>query len=191
MERNYTSDYNCKLQQLARALDCYRLDNLDITETHMLHSGKYIVPDSHFSLHSGRDDGKRGMGVGIAIAKRVRESLISFVAYSSRIMTAHLYSKQANIAVAVAYSSSEVSKILTKVEFYKELNAVKNQIPRGDVDISILIEHFNAQVRNDMISGKELQVNTPCTQKEMIMGNSYLTDFCCLNEYVVGGTLYI
>ena len=106
-------------------------------------------------------------------------------------MTAHLYSKQANITVAVAYSSSEVSTILTKVKFYKERNAVKNQMPRGDVDIRILIEYFNAQVRNDMTSGKELQVNTPCTQKEMIMGNSYLTDFCCLNEYVVGGTLYI
>ena len=35
---------NCKLQQLVRALDCYRLDNLDITKTHMLHSGKYILP---------------------------------------------------------------------------------------------------------------------------------------------------
>ena len=154
---------SCKLQQLVRALDCYRLDNLDITETHMLHSGKYILPDSHFSLHSGRDDGKRGMGVGIAIAKRVRERLISFVAYSSRIMIAHLHRKQANIAVAVAYSPSDVSKILTKVEFYKEINVLENQIPRGDVDIRILIEYFNAQVRNDMTSEKELQVNTPCT----------------------------
>ena len=83
----------------------------------MLHSGKYILQDGHFSLHSGRDDGKRGMGAGIAIAKRVRESLISFVAYSSRIMTAHLHSKHASITIAVAYSPSDASKILTKVEF--------------------------------------------------------------------------
>ena len=125
------------------------------------------------------------MGVGIANAKRVRKSLISFVAYSSRIMTAHFHRKQVNIAVVTAYSPSEVSKILTKVEFYKELNAVKNQIPRGDVDICILVEYFNAQVRNDMTSGKELQVNTPCTQKKMIMGNSYYISAASMSMLLV------
>lgn len=52
-----------------------------------------------------------------------------------------------NITVVVAYALTEVSKILKMVEFYKELNAAHNQIPRGDV--CSLIGYFNTQVGND------------------------------------------
>ena len=81
------------MQQLVRALGSYRLDLLGISETHMSHSGEYILPEGHLVYYSRRDDGKRSEGIGIAIAKRVRESLISFVPYSSRTMTACFYNK--------------------------------------------------------------------------------------------------
>ena len=51
------------------------------------------------------------------------------------------------ITVVVAYALTEVSKILKMVEFYKELNAVHNQISRGGV--RSLIGYFNTQVGND------------------------------------------
>ena len=52
-----------------------------------------------------------------------------------------------NITVVVAYALTEVSKIFKMVEFYKELNAVHNQIPRGSV--CSLIGYFNTQLGND------------------------------------------
>ena len=75
---------------------------------HMPHSGEYILSECHFFPYSGRDDGKHSVGVGIAIAKRVRQSLISFVPYSSRIMTARFHGKQVNITVVVAYAPTQV-----------------------------------------------------------------------------------
>ena len=76
-----------KIQQLVRALDHYRLDILGITKTHMPYSGEYSFPEDHRLFYSGWDDRNGSEGIGIALAKRVRGSLISFVPFSSRIMT--------------------------------------------------------------------------------------------------------
>ena len=176
------------MQQLARALDHYWIDILGITKTHMLHSGEYLLPEGHLLLYSGQDDGKRSEGVGIAFAKRVRGSLISFIPYSSRIMTARFHSKQVNITVLVAYAPTEVSKISTKVEFCKEFNAVHNQIPHGDV--CILIGNINAQFGNKNNIWKGVIGTQRLRAKENDNGKLPL-DFCFLNKYVVVGTLFI
>ena len=118
-----------------------------LPNTHIPHSGEFILLECHLLLYSGRDYGKRSEGVGIAIAKRARGSLISFVPCSNKIMTACFHSKQVNVTVVVAYAPTEVSKILTEVEFYKEPNAVHNQIPCGDAPT--LIGDFNTQVGNE------------------------------------------
>ena len=97
------------MQQPVRALDYYRLNIVDITEhTNTSHSGKYILPEGHLFLYSGGDDGKRSEVVGIAIEKGVRGSLITFVPYSSRIMTACFHSKQVTLKVVVAHATIEV-----------------------------------------------------------------------------------
>ena len=84
--------------------------------------------------------------------------------------------------MVVAYAPTEVSKILTKVEFYKELNASHNQMSRGDE--RILIGDFNAQVGNDNDIWKGVIGKQSLHAKES--GNrKRLLDFCCLNEYVV------
>ena len=77
----------------------------------MPQSGKYSLPEGHLLLYSGKDDGKSSEVVGIAIAKRVRGSLISFIPYSSRIMKARFYNKEVNITVLVSCAPTEVSKI--------------------------------------------------------------------------------
>ena len=73
------------------------------------------------------------------------------------------------------------------VEFYKELNAVHNQIPRGGV--CSLTGYFNTQVGNDNGIQKGVTGKHSLYAKENDNGESLL-EFCCLDEYVLVGTLF-
>ena len=200
--QNYTKQYlslatwnvtslvsnSSKYHQLVTVLDLYKIDLLGITETHIPYSGESILPNGDLFLYSGREDGKHSEGVGLTIAKRLKGSLISSIPHSSRILSARLHSKQVNITIIVAYAPTEVSNSEDKTAFYKELDAVHNQIPRGDM--RLLIGDFNAQVGNNHEAWHGVTGKHSLHTQENNNGKRLL-DFCCLNEYVIGGTLFV
>ena len=83
-----------KLYQLSDNITNYKLDLLGLTETHMPGTGEELLENGALLLFSGRSDGIKRQGVGIALSKRIRNSLISYTPVLERIMTARLHSKQ-------------------------------------------------------------------------------------------------
>ena len=176
-----------KLNQLSTAMDAYKINILGVTETHMPHSGETCLENGDLLLYSGREDDRHSEGVGIVLSSHIKGSLIAYTPHSSRIISARLHSKHANITFIVAYAPTEVSSKTQKETFYKELEASHRNIPRGDV--RILVGDFNAQVGRDHETWKGI-IGTHSLHPQQNDNGTRLLDFCCLNEYVIGGTMF-
>jgi hypothetical protein len=110
-----------KMYQLERAFDDYKLDILGVTETHMPESGEKILDNGSLLIYSGTCR-KKEHGVGLMISKKLKNSLISFVPFSDRILSARFYSSQVNITIIVGYAPTEVAEKKEKDEFYNNLS---------------------------------------------------------------------
>ena len=66
-----------------------------------------MLENGSLFINSGRTDGYRQQGVGLVLSKAVRNSLISYMPISERIITARLHSQHINISVVVAYAPTE------------------------------------------------------------------------------------
>ena len=112
------------LFQLSQCISEYRLDLLGITKTHIPGTGTEIMDNGSLLIYSGRTDGIRRQGVGLSLSKRIKNSLISYVPISERMLTARLHSKHLNISVVVVYAPTEAASENDKNEFYQQLSSI-------------------------------------------------------------------
>ena len=68
-------------------------------------------------------------GVGLCLSKKVRNSLISYVPISERVLTARLRSKHLNISVVVAYAPTDGADDGEKERFYNVLSDTFDELP--------------------------------------------------------------
>ena len=176
-----------QLFQLAQNIDNYQLDLLGITETHMPSTGTEILDNGSLLIYSGRSDKIKRQGVGLALSKRIRNTLISYTPVSERIMSSRLHSRQINISVIVAYAPTEDADDTVKNDFYQQLSDTFDELPGHD--IKLVMGDFNARVTSDhtrwpgVISKHSLHASSN-------NNGTRLLDFCALNQLTVGGTLF-
>ncbi len=176
-----------QLFQLSQNITQYKLDLLGITETHMPGSGTDILDNGALFIYSGRTDGIKRQGVGIALSKRVKNTLISYTPISERIITARLHSRHINISVVVAYAPTEDADDGVKDDFYQQLSDTFDDLPGHD--IKLLLGDLNARVTSDntmwpgVISKHSLHSSSNDNGTRML-------DFCALHQLTIGGTLF-
>ena len=68
-----------KLYELSQNISRYRLDVLELTETHKPSTGEEMLENGSSFINSGRTDGCRRQGVGLVLSKAVRNSLIAYL----------------------------------------------------------------------------------------------------------------
>ena len=175
-----------KLYQLTKTLNEYKLDICGLTETHMPTSGETFLDNGFVLLNSGSGKNKVN-GVGLVIAQRVKTSLISYTPWSDRIISARFFGKKVNITCVVAYAPTEVSQTGVKDKFYRDLHSVQKQLPQNDVHI--LLGDFNARVGSDTDAWKDV-IGKHSLHQIANENGTRLLEFCALNEYVIGGTLF-
>ena len=176
-----------QLFQLSQCISDYRLDLLGITETHIPGTGSELLDNGSLLIHSGRVDGIRRQGVGLSLSKRIKNSLISYMPISERVLTARLHSKHLNISVVVVYAPTEAASDNDKDEFYQQLSSVFDELPRHD--LKLLLGDLNAQVTSDcsflsgVIGGHSLHSSSNDN-------GTRLLDFCVAHQLTIGGTLF-
>ena len=176
-----------QLFQLSQCISDYRLDLLGITETHIPGTGSELLDNGSLFIHSGRVDGIRRQGVGLSLSKRIKNSLISYMPISERMLTARLHSKHLNISVVVVYAPTEVASDSDKDQFYQQLSSVFDELPRHD--LKLLLGDLNAQVTSDcsflsgVIGGHSLHSSSNDN-------GTRLLDFCVAHQLTIGGTLF-
>ena len=67
--------------------------------------------------------------VGLLLSPRARASLMSYEGVSERILKARLYTKEAKIAIIVAYAPTEDAENDAKNSFYEKLQNVTDGVP--------------------------------------------------------------
>ena len=176
-----------KLFELAENIDKYKLNLLGLTETHMPYTGEQVLPNGSLLIHSGRTDGTKRQGVGLAISKKIRNSVISYTPVSERILTARLHSKQINFSVVVAYAPTEDADDTVKTDFYEQLSGVFDELPGQD--IKLLLGDFNARVTSDHSAWPGV-ISKHSLHNTSNDNGTRLLDFCVLHELTIGGTLF-
>ena len=127
--------------QLSQCISEYRLDLLGITETHIPGTGTELMDNGSLLIYSARTDGMK-QGVGLSLSKRIKNSLISYMPISERMLTARLHGKHLNISVVVVYAPTEAASENDKNEFYQQLSSMFDELPRHD--LKLLLGDVNA-----------------------------------------------
>ena len=176
-----------QLFQLSQCISEYRLDLLGITEAHILGTGTEIMDNGSLLIYSGRADGIRRQGVGLSLSKRIKNSLITYMPISERMLTARLHSKHLNISVVVVYAPTEAASENDKNEFYQQLSSIFDELPRHD--LKLLLGDLNAHMTLDggLILGVVGRHSLHSSSND---NGTRLLDFCVAHKLTIGGTLF-
>ena len=176
-----------KSAQVAKEMQRYKLMLLGLCEVRWLGSGQRTLETGEELLYSGKEEGSHHEeGVGILIAKEVKNSLREWEAISSRIITARFKSTARNVTVINAYAPTNLAGEDIKDQFYEQLQAVINKVPKRD--LSILLGDMNAKIGSDN-SGLERVMGKHGLGVMNDNGRRF-TEFCAFNSLVIGGSLF-
>ena len=140
-----------------------------------------------FLFISGCSDNTHKQGVGIVLSKRIKNTLISYIPVSNRVITARLHSQQINISVIVGYALTNEATDSDNDDFYLQLSETFDGLPRHD--IKLLLGDFNAKITNDN-SARSGIIGQHSLHVSSTDNGTRLLDFCAIRQVTVGGTLF-
>lgn len=175
-----------RLSQLEREMQKYNIQILGISEMRWPGSGEMQTAEGNLLIFSGGEVNNGQRGVGLIIAGKLRNSLISWKPTSDRIITARLYTRIRKVTIIQCYAPTEAADQADKEEFYIQLSSVMNEIPR--TDIKILMGDFNAKVGSDTTASSAVGQyglgSAPNNNGERLIS------LCQENNMKIGGTLF-
>ncbi|XP_052237775.1 craniofacial development protein 2-like [Dreissena polymorpha] len=125
-------------------------------------------------------------GVGLLLTNTAHKSLLEWEPINDRILRARFNSKFQEVTIIQCYAPTNLTDDNTKEDFYGHLQSGLDKVPKRD--ITIVMGDMNAKVGCNN------------TGKELIMGKQgvgdinengeLFTDFCELNDLVIGGTIF-
>jgi len=101
------------------------------------------------------DEGQnRERGVGLILSKDVAQSLLEWEPVSERIIKARFNSRWQQVTVTQCYAPTNEATEEEKDDFYEQLQAVMEQVPRRDMQI--VMGDMNAKVGTDSTGRDEV-----------------------------------
>uniref|UniRef100_A0A336MDX5 CSON000276 protein n=1 Tax=Culicoides sonorensis TaxID=179676 RepID=A0A336MDX5_CULSO len=177
-----------KLRQLAAEAVRLRIDVLGVSETRWtsygdkkLSSGQYFVYSGHTMVNAPHE-----YGVGFLLSPLAHRALMEWKPISERIIVARFKGRYRNITAVQCYAPTNQADLSLKEGFYEQLTSVFENVHKKD--ILLLLGDFNAQIGTD-------NANLECVMGkhalgEMTENGELFTEFCGVNEMVIGGSLF-
>nr|CAH8843517.1 unnamed protein product [Trichobilharzia regenti] len=177
-----------KAAQIAAEMRRYRIEVLGICESRWNGTGRCQLPTGETVIFSGHpeDNHEHTEGVAIMMSPTATKALMQWEPISSRIMTARFNSKGRKVTVIQCYAPTNVSEQEKKEAFYRQLQAIMDNVPNGD--IKILMGDMNAKLGGDN-TGRELTMGREALG-EMNDNGELFSDFCAFNDLVIGGSVF-
>ena len=125
-------------------------------------------------------------GIARLMTSKATPAVLSRESVSPLMLIARFNSKGRKVTLLHCYAPTNTANIEVKEEFYKQIQAVVDKIPRRD--LRILMGDLNAKVGTDN-SGRDLIMGRHGTGEQNENGELF-TEFCTFNELVIGGILF-
>ena len=138
------------MEQLAGEMERYRLAVLAVTETHLPGEGEKLldVNKGYRLVFSGRTDGRKAEGVGLAFSPYAWNTLRCYEAVSPRILSAEVLTRIGPLAIIVGYAPTNQASEEVKEQFYADLDGVMTKTN----GLTMLLGDFNASL-GDSVPG--------------------------------------
>ena len=175
-----------KLAQVTSEMRRFNLHVLGVSESRWTGSGRLKTTTGETVLYSGRDDDLHHEGVAIILKKGVERRLLEWKPVNNRLMSIRLKGGHINISIIQCYAPTNDSSDEDKDEFYSQLQAETEKIPRHD--LLVIMGDLNAKVWNDNTNyGRVMGMHGVGNRND---NGERLVEFCEMSNLVIGGTLF-
>ena len=106
------------------------------------------------------------------LTKKASKSLMEWEPVNERILTERFFSKFQKVSIIQCYAPTNIADEERKEEFYQQLQAVQDRVPRRDIVIGR--EHFMGAEGMGTINEN----------------GEFVVDFCEMNDLVIGGAVF-
>ena len=160
---------------------------LGLYETRWNGTGQTRLASGDTIIYSGQEEDQSHMfGVALLMSPEAMRALVSWEPVSPRILMARYNSKGRKVTIIQCYAPTNTANANDKEEFYDQLQATINRVPK--TDLKIVMGDINAKVGEDN------------PERELIMGKhgvgelnengELFRDFCIFNDVVIRGTVF-
>ena len=138
-----------KLELLLEELDRTNLDIVGLCETRWNAEGEFKPEDDTTIVYSGKEKGKKELGVAIILRGEPRKALDAYTPVSDRIIAVRLKAKPKPMTIiqVYAHTSSHDEETIHVDRFYEQLQETLDKVSKGD--ICIIMGDLNAKVRKN------------------------------------------
>ncbi|XP_058449164.1 craniofacial development protein 2-like [Malaya genurostris] len=168
-----------KLIQLANEARRMKLEILGLSEVRWLNFGEHRIPSGQILQYSGLrgENAPRHRGVGFLLSAQAHSALMK--------------TRVRNLTIIQTYApkfslSYDAADLQDKENFYSQLNATVDRIPKGD--IMICMGDFNAKIGSDNSNYERFMGRHDLG--EMSENGELFAEFCGNNDMVIGGSLF-
>ena len=120
------------------------------------------------------------------MSKEASKALMEWKPVNERIITARFFSKYIKTSVIQVYAPTEDAEEEDKEDFYEQLQATFNQLPKHDV--KLITGDLNAKVGADPSGFEDIMGNHGVGERND--NGLRLLSFCDFNNLVVTGTIF-
>lgn len=165
-----------------------KLEILGLSEVRWPNFGEHRIPSGQILLYSGLrgEHAPRHRGVGFLLSAQAYAALMKWEPINERIIVARFRTRVRNLTIVQCYAPTDAAELQDKENFYSQLNAVVDKIPKGD--IKIYMGDFNAKIGSDNSSYEPVMGRHGLG--EMSENGELLAEFCGNNDMVIGGSLF-
>ena len=138
-----------KMEQLCGEMERYRLAVLAVTETHLPGEGEMVLDVSmgYRLIFSGRTDGSKAEGVGLALSPCAWNALHYYEAISPRLLTAEVLTHVGPLGITVVYAPTNQASEEVKEQFYADLDRVMTKTN----GLTLVLGDFNASLGDSVL----------------------------------------
>lgn len=174
-----------KLEIVEREMTRCDIKVLGVSELWWHGQGRFTTDDGSTCLYSGKNSGRKRMGVGFIIEKATAKSILGYNPVNERVITLRLKGKPMNLTLVQVYAPTSEASDQDMEEFYEVVQDVLDNIPKKDV--TILLGDWNAKLGKS--TTKTANVGTYGLGIRNERGDR-LEEFCVTNNLMVGNTFF-
>ncbi|XP_043064099.1 uncharacterized protein LOC122320089 [Drosophila ficusphila] len=156
-----------------------------ISEMRWSGSGVTTSANGNLILHSGNNEGSR-YGVGIFVARRMKETLHSWTPISDRLIKATFRCRARPITIVQCYAPTEDANDDIKDDFYTALTSTLTGIPRGN--ITVIMGDFNAKIGPNFTRMRSATGGHGIGTRNN--NGDRLIEVCQMFQLIIGGSMF-